>query len=245
MTATLFLGFLAITVVAIVALIARYLPRRTTFGVLVGLEVWLLYVGLLGYFGVVRNAALPLPGAAFIFLPVFLFVFLFLARSSAGASVALAFPLWVVLGTQSFRVCVESFLHQLWIDGLVPRMLTYEGGNADILVGATAPLVAWLSAKGRLSIKLAFIWNVLGLLSLANVAFRALMTAPGKLNFIHAEIPNVAIATFPFTYIAGFFAPLALVLHVLAIRALRSNKHPEDRAMTPLGVEAPSPDDYT
>ncbi len=226
MTATLFLGFLAITVVVVVVITALYLPRRTTFGVLAGLSVWLLYVGLLGYFGVVRNAALRPPGAAFIFLPVFLFVFLFLVRSSAGARVALAFPLWVVLGTQSFRVGVELFLHQLWIDGLAPRMLTYEGGNADILVGATAPLVAWLSTKGRLGIKLTFLWNVLGLLSLANVAFRALMTAPGMLNFIHAEISNVAIATFPFTYISGFFAPIALVLHVLAIRALRSDKRP-------------------
>jgi len=100
-------------------------------------------------------------------------------------------------------------------------MLTYEGGNADILIGATAPLMAWLSTKGRPGMRLALLWNALGLLSLANVAFRAMMTAPGRLNFIHAEVPNTAIGTFPFTYIAGFFAPLALALHVLAIRALR------------------------
>jgi len=221
MTATIFLGFLAFMAVVIVALAARYLPRWTLLVMLAGLPLWLLYVGALSYFGVVRNPALRPPGAALIFLPVFLFVFLFLARSSAGRRIALAFPLWVILGTQSFRVGVELFLHQLWVNGLAPRMLTYEGGNADILIGATAPLMAWLSTKGRPGMRLALLWNALGLLSLANVAFRAMMTAPGRLNFIHAEVPNTAIGTFPFTYIAGFFAPLALVLHVLAIRALR------------------------
>ncbi len=223
MTVTFFLGFLAITAAAVAALAARYLPRRTALVVLVGLPLWLLYVGVLSDFGVIRNTALRPPGAAFIFLPVFLFVFLFLVRSSAGARIALALPLWVILGTQSFRVGVELFLHQLWLNGLVPRMLTYEGGNVDILIGATAPLAAWVLTKGRLGMRLSFFWNVLGLLSLANVACRALMTAPGRLNFIHAEVPNVAIGTFPFTYIAGFFAPLALVLHVLALRAFRAS----------------------
>ena len=36
------------------------------------------------------------------------------------ARVALAIPLWIILGTQSFRVVVELFLHQLWLDGLIP-----------------------------------------------------------------------------------------------------------------------------
>ncbi len=204
----------------VAAFAARYLPRRTAFGVLAGLCVWLVYVGALSYLGVVRNPALRPPGAVFIFLPIF--VFLFLARSPAGACIALAFPLWLVLALQSFRLGVELFLHQLWIGGLAPRLLTYQGGNVDILVGVTAPLAAWLSTKGRLGQKGAIAWNVLGLLSLANVAIRSLLTAPGPLNIIHAEVPNTAIGTFPFTYIAGFFAPLALVLHVLALRALRN-----------------------
>ena len=45
-------------------------------------------------------------------------------------------------------------------------------------------------------------------------------TAPGPLNFIHAEVPNRMIGTYPFMFIPGFFVPLAVVLHVLAIRAI-------------------------
>jgi uncharacterized membrane protein len=92
----------------------------------------------------------------------------------------------------------------------------------DIFIGASAPLVAWLSTRGRMGMKLALTWNVLGLLALTNVVIRAVLTAPGPFNLIHAEVPNLMMGTFPFLFIPGFFVPLAVVLHVLAIRAISS-----------------------
>jgi hypothetical protein len=69
--------------------------------------------------------------------------------------------------------------------------------------------------------RLAFIWNALGLVSLANVVIRSALTARGPLHILHSEVPNLAIGTFPYTFIPGFLAPLAVVLHVFAIRSLR------------------------
>ena len=222
MTTTLFLVFVALMAAVVVALIARYLNGRTAFGVLAGLLVWFVYVGLMGYFGIVRNTTIRPPGIAFIVVPVVAFLLFFIVRSSSGARIALAFPLWIILGTQSFRIGVELFLHQLWIDGLVPKMLTFKGANVDIFIGASAPLVAWLSTRGRMGMKLALTWNVLGLLALTNVVIRAVLTAPGPFNLIQAEVPNLMMGTFPFLFIPGFFVPLAVVLHVLAIRAISS-----------------------
>jgi hypothetical protein len=51
---------------------------------------------------------------------------------------------------------------------------------------------------------------------------RAGWAAPGPFNVIHAEVPNRMFGTFPFMFIPGFFVPLAVTLHVLAIRAIRS-----------------------
>lgn len=62
---------------------------------------------------------------------------------------------------------------------------------------------------------------MIGLLSLANVAVRSVLTAPGPLNLVHTEVPNLAFGNFPFGLIPGFMAPLALALHVLALRAPR------------------------
>jgi len=56
---------------------------------------------------------------------------------------------------------------------------------------------------------------------LANVALRGVLTAPGPLRLIAAEVPNTAIGTLPFSFIPRLMVPLALLLHVLAIRALR------------------------
>ena len=226
MTATLFLGFVAIMVAVVLALIARYLNRRAAFRVLAGLLVWFLYAGLMGYFGVLRNTVMRPPGTAFLLAPILLFLsffIVFMVRSAAGSRIALTFPLWVILGTQSFRVVVELFLHQLWIGGLVPKMLTFEGANVDIYIGASAPLIAWLSSRGRLGLKLALAWNALGLLALTNVVTRAVLTSPGPLNLIHAEVPNRMFGTFPFLFIPAFFVPLAVGLHVLAIRAISSH----------------------
>ena len=233
MTASLFLGFVALTAVGVVSGCARYLGRRVAFGVLVGLSAWFLYAGSLGYSGVFQNTSMRPPGAAFLFVPVLTFVVLFISwiRSAAGARTAVAVPLWLLLGAQGFRVVVELFLHQLWIGGLVPKTLTFEGANVDIYIGASAPLLAWLAAREWLDRRLALAWNVLGLLALANVVVRAVLTSSGPLNLIVAEVPNRMIGTFPYLFIPGFFVPLAVVLHLLAFRAIDGRKRSDTAAM--------------
>jgi hypothetical protein len=222
MTSALFLGFVAVMTTFVVAMIGRYINRRAALHVLAGIVVWFLYVGLMGHFGIISNVSLRPPGITFILIPVLLFLIFFLVRPSAGAQGLLAFPLWLILGTQCFRVGVELFLHQLWIEGLVPRMMTFAGANIDIYIGLSAPLIAWLSTRGRWGLKLASGWNILGLLALLNVVTRAILTAPGPLHLIHSEVPDQMIGTFPFLLIPGFFVPLAVVLHLLAIRAIGS-----------------------
>ncbi len=217
-----FLGFVALMALVVIGLIVRYRGLRAAGVCAAALVVWFLYVGCMGYFGVIRNIASRPPGPVFLFVPVIalLVVFFLRLRSDAGARVAAAFPLWILLGMQCFRVAVELFLHQMWHAGLVPKMLTFEGANLDIYVGASAPVVAWLATRGKAGVRLAFIWNILGLVILANVVVRAVLTAPGPLNLIHAEIPNLMIGTFPFMFVPGFFVPLAVVLHGLALRAI-------------------------
>ena len=225
MTETLFLGFLFVIAGTVIALAAKYLPHRAALTIGLGLSLWLVYVGVFSYLGFVRNPALRPPGISFVVLPVFLFVF-FVSRSDAGARIAAAVPLWILLGLQTFRIGVELLLHRLWIDGIVPRMLTFEGANVDIFIGLSAPLIAWASSQGRTGRRIALIWNILGLLALTNIVIRSLLTSPGPLHLIPSEVPNLAMGQFPYTYIAGFFAPLAITLHVLSLRALTARRGP-------------------
>src|SRR5271154_1103764 len=123
----------------VVTLVARYLNARSAFAVLAGMAAWFTYVGLLAYFGVLKNTAMRPPGPVFLLAPVLIFLLLFFVivfQSAAGARIALTFPLWILLGLESFRIGVELFLHQLWIDGLIPKMLTFDGANVDVYIGA-------------------------------------------------------------------------------------------------------------
>ena len=175
----------------------------------------------MSYSGLISNTALRPPGIVYVAFPAVLFVLVVFAFSRAGARIASAFPLWIVIGMQSFRIGVELLLHRLWVDGLAPRIVTYQGTNVDIWIGLSAPLIAWISTRGRWGERLALGWNAVGLITLANAITLGALTAPG-LNLIHSEVPDMAIGAFPFTYIAGFFAPLAMALHSLSIRALRT-----------------------
>ena len=55
MITTFFLGFVALMTAAIVALSARYRNGRFAFGVLAALCAWFIYVGVLGYLGVMQT----------------------------------------------------------------------------------------------------------------------------------------------------------------------------------------------
>jgi hypothetical protein len=220
---TLFTAYLGLVVLAAAGIAARRLNWRAALATIALLAVWLAYAAVLGVTGIVaRTDQLP-PGIALLTVPVVV-TLLALTLTAPGAILARAIPLRLLLGSQVFRVGVELSLHHLWSLGLAPRIMTLEGGNIEILVAATAPVAAWLVSDRLTGRKIAWAWNVVGLLSLGNVVTRAVLSAPGPLQLIHGEVPDLAILTYPFTFVPGFMAPLALALHILAFRAFRASR---------------------
>jgi hypothetical protein len=218
----LFLGYVGLIAALIGAVLLRYLPiGRALIGVAV-IAAWLGYAGVMGYSGIVGDPTRMPPGVFLLLTPIIGFVAIVLGRSRVGGYLAASLPLGLIFLLQSFRIGVELTLSSLHEAGLTTRLMTLAGGNVEILIGLSAPFIALIATRGAAGRRVALVWNVVGLLSLLNVAARAVLTAPGPLNLIHAELPNVALGQFPFTYIPGFMAPLAMMLHVLAFRALRA-----------------------
>jgi hypothetical protein len=225
--ATVFLAYVGLVAVIVSAVLLRYLPLgRALTGVAV-IAVWLCYAGAMGLAGIVGDPTRMPPGVFLLLAPIIAFALIVLGRSPVGRYLATAIPLTAIFALQSFRVGVELTLSSLHDAGLTSRLLTLSGGNVEILIGLSAPLIAVIVMRG-FGRRIAMAWSVVGLLSLLNVATRAVLTAPGPLNLIHAELPTVAMGMFPFTYIPGFMAPLAMMLHILAFQALRTSKasHP-------------------
>lgn len=236
---TLFAAYVFAVVVGIASAIYRFVPGRYRMRGLVGLAVWVTYMTALGYGGAIAGAKLVPPGLFYMMVPMVMLA-VFTARSEAGKAVAMSIPVWFLVGAEAFRFVVELFLHGLWQDKLLPTMMTYHGANFDIVVGASAPVVAWMLATGKISPRLAVLWNVAGIVMLANVAGRGVLTTPGALNLLHTEVPNLAVGTFPYSYIPGVMVPLALILHILAIRALRERVRQEVGVSDPTGQAVPA-----
>lgn len=219
----LFFSFTILVVVLVGATVVRLAPIEVRVKACVGLRAWASYAAAVGYFGprFLPAGASPLP--MLLAIPAVILV-MFCARSQFGGELAQAIPAYALMGLESVRIGIEVFLHQLWLAGLVPAILTYDGANFDLLIGLSAPVVAWLLLTGRLAPRGAIAWSVIGIAMLVNVVVLSILTTPGPTHFITSDVANQAVTLFPYTFIPGLLAPLAVLLHVLAIRNLRSNQ---------------------
>jgi hypothetical protein len=115
---------------------------------------------------------------------------------------------------QSFRILMEIILWALAVQGRAPKLMTFEGRNFDILIGLTAIPVGWMVVERRAwPASVAAIWNVAGIVILANVVIHAQLALPTSYRAFVAEPPPTFLATFPYIWLVGFLVPFALWLH--------------------------------
>jgi hypothetical protein len=124
-------------------------------------------------------------------------------------------PGWLVY-PQAFRIVMELILWQLFVVGAIPAIMTFEGRNVDILVGLTAPLIAWRGLAQRA--RVAVWWNVAGILILLNVVVHAQLSTPSPFRVFMTSPPVTFIADVPWVWLPAFLVPLAWALHALSIR---------------------------
>jgi hypothetical protein len=119
------------------------------------------------------------------------------------------------------RVFVEVVLLWLYMYKFIPRLMTFEGRNFDILAGVTAPFVAYYGfRKRRLSRALLIGWNIAALLLLINIVVNAILSAPFPFQKFAFDQPNIAVLYFPFVWLPSFIVPLVLFSHLVVLRRL-------------------------
>lgn len=119
------------------------------------------------------------------------------------------------------RIPVEITLYFLFINKLVPELMTFEGTNFDILSGLTAPIIAYFGyTSKKLPKGILLGWNFLCLLLLLNIVVTAVLAAPFPFQQVAFEQPNVGVLYFPFSWLPGFVVPMVLFAHLVSIRQL-------------------------
>jgi hypothetical protein len=130
------------------------------------------------------------------------------------------------IALQTFRVGGVFFL-VAWMGGTLPGAFALPAGLGDVAIGATAPFVAAAVARRRPGHRaLAYAWNLAGLVDLVSAVSLGVTHARSPLGVLAGPVTTDALARYPFSLIPTFFVPLAIMLHVTALRGL--GQRPKD-----------------
>lgn len=182
---------------------------------LLWLVAWAAYLVVIGRSGILVNFDLPPRMPMLIVFPAFFFIFLFLSRKSTK-TVFSSVPQHVPVYLQSFRIVVELLIYGAFLETVLPKSVTFEGTNYDILVGFSALVMGLLHQKKKLSRTVLLGWNIisLGVLSVTVGTF--------IYSFFFSDIPPSSdfqrFVSMPYLLLPGFLMPLAVGLHAVSIR---------------------------
>jgi len=123
------------------------------------------------------------------------------------------------------RIPVEIALHQLYLAGWVPKIMTFEGTNFDIISGITAPFIVYFGYyKQTLPQWVLTSWNLICLGLLLNIVITAILSAPTPFQQLAFDQPNIAVTQFPFVWLPCFIVPVVLFTHLKALFSTAKNK---------------------
>ncbi len=206
------------TVLLTVLLFNKAANKQKT--VLIVITAWIVIQSIIGLSGfyTVSNATPP----RFMLLvlpPVMLIVLLFVSKKGKQFIDGLDTKKLTLI--HIVRIPVELVLFSLFLYKSVPKIITFEGGNVDILSGLSAPFIYYFGfTKKQMNKGLIVAWNFLCLALLLNVVARAILSAPFPFQRFAFDQPTIAILYFPFVLLPGFIVPLVLFCHLVVIRRL-------------------------
>ncbi|HLP21562.1 MAG TPA: hypothetical protein VK174_14715 [Chitinophagales bacterium] len=195
--------------------------RRNNFVIsLIVIMVWLIFTLIMSASGFLTDFSAMPPRLLLIVAPPLVF-FLVLLNAKQFNDLTEQFNVFWLVYIQSFRILMEFILWLLYRYNVIPVQMTFEGRNLDVLVGITAPFIAYYCfIKKTWPLRVALIWNFVGIALLLNIVLVAILSTPYPFRYFMNEPANTVVFYFPFIWLPAFVVPFALLLHLVAIRRL-------------------------
>jgi hypothetical protein len=194
--------------------------KKKTFIILAGIATWIFLQGALAYSGFYLNVESTPPRLFFAIGPPVAAIAVLFSLSSVRLAFDSMSPAFLTY-LHAIRFPVEIVLWLLFQHKKIPTLMTFEGRNPDIIIGLTAPIIAYLCfTKKVLSYRVALIWHLLGATLLLNVTALFLFSVPSPFKFFDVDYPNLALFYFPFIWVVSFGVPTAFLAHFIAIKRL-------------------------
>ena len=202
-----------------------YLATKNSTTTLVILILWLIVQAVIGLSGFYTVTDTMPPRFLLLVLPPLLFIIgLFVTVKGRQYLDSLDTKFLTIL--HIIRIPVELVLFWLFINKAVPKLMTFEGRNFDILSGLTAPVIFYFGfIKQQIDKKIILLWNIICLGLLINIVVIAVLSAPFPFQKFAFDQPNIAVLYFPFVWLPCCVVPLVLLSHLATIRQLLNRKN--------------------
>ena len=180
---------------------------------------WLAFSCALGNSGVLADFSTVPPKMMLMLAGIFLTSILF-AFSKTGTRVAMLTPLWALVGFQGFRLLAELELDAGYHEGIFPIQMTFEGYNFDVVTAIVALMLIPILRRSPNNNKIAWAFNIVGILLLANILVIAILSMPTPFRQFMNEPANAAVAGLPHILLPACLVQGAIVGHLLLTRRL-------------------------
>lgn len=181
---------------------------------------WLLIQAILSIFGFYHINGVKMARFLLLIMPPLVFVILALTTDAGRRLTGQPDLKWLAL-LHIIRIPVEIVLFWLFLNHAVPRIMTFEGRNLDILAGISAPFIYYFGfVKNQLSNKVILVWNFICIVLLLNIVVIAVLSMPFPIQQFGFNQPDIALFYFPFVLLPGCLVPMVIFAHVFSIRQL-------------------------
>lgn len=188
--------------------------------VLISIVIWMLLQAVLGLAGFYQKSDSLQPRFVLLIAPGFIFTVLMFV-TKRGRTFIDSINLKKLTLLHIVRVPVEITLYFVFVAGLIPMLMTFEGNNYDIISGLTAPLIYYfVFVSKKLNTKILLLWNFACLGLLINVLTIAILSAQTPFQKLAFDQPNIGVNYFPFIWLPSVIVPIVLFSHLVSIRQL-------------------------
>ncbi len=191
--------------------------RRVSLWVAVVLVAWFAIDYGLARSGFFDGNQPLVPNIAFgITVPLLVGLVAIMRSRSLGEVLARVPHSWIV-GVQFYRAVGAVFLY-LYFFGLLPGAFALPAGIGDVLVGVTAPFVAYAVMRRHAGARgWVIAWNIFGIADLFAAVATGFFTSP-PYAFLVSDTPNTLISAYPLVMVPLFAVPLSIMLHIVSLR---------------------------
>lgn len=211
-----------LTVLLAIWLFARAAHYNRTF--LVVITAWIALQSIMVLSEFYTAATLGPPRFPLLFLTPILTI-IALMSTAGGKAFVNGLDIKALTLFHIIRIPVEIVLLWLFTYKVIPKLMTFEGRNFDILSGLSALLVYYFGfGRNQPNKPLLLAWNIICLALVINIAVNGILSAPTPFQKFAFDQPNIAIGHFPFNLLPSCLVPLVIFSHLASIRQLISKK---------------------